>query len=128
MKRLIPHWRKMTWTLGTIALATVLVGTAQASAGWHVVKSRSASGQFAVTAITATVNRPQGIAVRLRGPVSTGTAVIACSRNFSVTSNSRSYKRAGLYVLPMMRRASSCDVVASVGGSGRVTVQILKRG
>jgi hypothetical protein len=153
MKRLIPRWRKMTRasTAGATSskcpeaelrrrssdmrrlicvfgIATaVAAGTAHAAPGWKVVKSRSVSGQFAVTAISATVSTPKGVAVRLSGQVDSGNAVIACSRNFSVTSNSRSYRRAGFYVLPMMRAASRCHIVASVSGSGRVTVQILRR-
>jgi hypothetical protein len=43
-----------------------------------------------------------------------------------VSSNSRTYTKAGTYVLPVMRRAATCNVTASIGGSGKVTVQILR--
>lgn len=129
MKRLIPAaMRRSAWTAAIVGTAFIVAGSAQAiSSGWRVVKSRSVSGQFAATAVSATIKRPNGIAVRLKGGVSSGNAAIACSRGFSISSKSRSYSRAGFFVLPLMRKAESCEVVASVGGSGRVTVQILKR-
>jgi hypothetical protein len=43
----------------------------------------------------------------------------------SVSAWSRSYTHAGTFRLPMIRAADSCMVVAAVGGSGRVTVQML---
>jgi len=119
-----------------LALAVLLaVGTysttvaADGGTGWKVVKSRSIRGPFAFTAINATIAtpKPRGIAVKFIGNVNTGNAVIACARGFSVSSRSRAYKRAGLYVLPMMRGADGCRVAASIGGSGKLTVQILKR-
>jgi len=102
---------------------------ARGATGWKVVKSRSISGLFAFTATTATVAapKPRGIAVKFIGKVNTGNAVIGCTKGFDVSSASRVYKRAGLYVLPMMRGADGCHVAASIGGSGKVTVQILKR-
>ena len=108
--------------------AAVLACTASAVSAWRVVKAGSSSGQFAVTAVNGTINRPKpkGIAVRLVGAgVSNGMAVVACSKGFSVASWSRTYRRAGLYVLPMTTGAGTCDVTASVGGSGKVIVQIL---
>ncbi|MGH2441711.1 MAG: hypothetical protein ACRDFX_00925 [Chloroflexota bacterium] len=98
-----------------------------ASRSWHVVKRSSASGQFAVTAINATITRPHAIGVKFIGHVQTGDAVVACSKGFSISSNSRTYSHAGFHRLPMTRGADSCDVTASVGGSGKVTVQILKQ-
>jgi hypothetical protein len=108
-----------------LSVATTAGGT---TATWRVVKSKSVSGQFAVTAVSATIKKPKrrGIAVRLIGRVSSGNGVIACSRNFSVSSNSRTYSKAGTFTLPVMVRADSCQVTASVGGSGKVTVQILR--
>jgi hypothetical protein len=107
--------------------ATAFAGSAiAASNGWRVVKSGSSSGEFAVTSISADLSRPRAVGVRLIGRVSSGTAVVSCSKGFGVASWSRSYRRAGLYKLPMTRGADSCMVVASVGGSGKVTVQILR--
>jgi hypothetical protein len=117
--------------LGTLAgNAAAASGTATASSNsWKVVKSKSARGQFAVTAISATIKypKPKGIAVRLSGHGVSGMGVVACSRGFTVTSNSRSFSRAGLFVLPSMRGADSCDVTASIAGSGSVSVRILRR-
>ena len=112
-----------------LAVAITSVSVASGVTGWRIVKQGSTSGQFAVTAINGTVSKPKprGIAIRLKGNVTSGMGVIACAKGFSVASWSRSYSRAGLYVLPMTARADSCDVTASVGGSGRVVVQILKR-
>jgi hypothetical protein len=58
--------------------------------------------------------------------VQVGTTRVACTRGSSVWSYSRRYKHAGTYELPPTRRADSCLVTASVGGSGSLTVQILK--
>jgi hypothetical protein len=112
--------------VAVLALSGPAVGAVVA---WKVVKSKSATGEFAVTAISATVKNPKtrGIAVRLRGRVSNGSATVACSKDFSIASWNRDYRRAGLYVVPQMRGAESCQIVASVAGSGTVTVQILKR-
>ena len=108
----------------------ITAGSASASAArWRVVKTGFTRGQFAITAINATISRPKprGMAVRLKGRVTNGSAVIACSRGFSITSRSKGWKRAGLFVLPQMARAETCDVVASVSGRGKVGVQILRR-
>jgi hypothetical protein len=114
-------------TLAVAVIAVIgVVSAAHAALPGRVVASKSASGQFAVTATNAMVKKPKGIWVNLIGKgVDTGLGVIACSRNFTVSSNSRSMKAAGLYRLPIQpAKADSCQVTASVGGSGRVTVQI----
>ncbi len=110
------------------ATATVIVGSASAAQlAWRVVASKSVSGEFAVTAVSATIKHPRGMAVRFRGNVEGGDAVVACSRGFSVASYSRSFHRAGLYRLKINpRHADSCEVTASISGSGRIRVQILK--
>jgi hypothetical protein len=110
---------------GVVALASVGTASSKSSYTWHVVKSKSVSGQFAVTAISATIRHPLGLAVRLRGTGVQGHAVWACSKGFSVASWSHSYG-GGFHILGHVRGKSSCDVTASVGGRGRVTVQILK--
>jgi hypothetical protein len=110
-------------------LASALVISASASSSsaytWRVVKSKSASGQFAATAASATIRHPLGIAVRFRGTGVSGMAAWACTKGFSVSSWSRTYGR-GLHVLGHVRGKGSCDVTASVAGAGRITVQILK--
>jgi hypothetical protein len=108
-------------------LACVLATSATAAAtGWRVIKSGSSTGDFAIKSITATVNHPVALEVRLIGDVTNGTSVVSCTKGVGGGAAwSRTYTRAGTFRLPMTRGADSCDVVAAVGGSGRVTVQIL---
>jgi hypothetical protein len=122
-----PEEAVMKAAIALSVVAVVGASSAFAGGGWKVVKRKSVGGQFAVTAVSATVRHPSAVGVRLLGRVDSGTAVVACSKGFSVSSNSRSYRRAGTYKLPMMRNPDRCDITASVGGSGRVTVQILKK-
>jgi hypothetical protein len=100
---------------------------AHASSGWKVLAHKSASGQFAVTAVSATSSHPHSLAVQFSGHVQTGEGIVACSKGFSVSSNSRSFNHAGLFRLPMTKGADSCNITASVGGSGTVTVRILSQ-
>jgi hypothetical protein len=107
------------------ALAVGAVPAASAGLPGMVVAHKSASGSSALTAATAAVLRPKGLWVRFVGKVTTGTAVVACTRGSSISSNAYSYKRAGLYGVPVSPSgAGICDVVASVGGSGRIIVEI----
>jgi hypothetical protein len=94
-------------------------------ARWRVVKSKSASGQFALTGTSAMLRRPKGAAVRFIGRNVQGSVVWACSKNFSIGSWSRDF-RGGLHVLRFVRGKDTCNITASVTGEGRVTVQILK--
>jgi hypothetical protein len=111
--------------LVTLAVAAVLVASAAAALPGKPVARKSVSGSFAVTALNATVKTPKRLWVRFTGRVTSATVVVACSRGFSISSNPYSYRKAGLYRLPIKPpRAESCDLVASVGGSGRVTVEI----
>jgi hypothetical protein len=103
-------------------IALALTATAFAS-GWRVVTSKSASGDFAATAVSATINHPHAIAVRF---TASGMAVWACDQGVSVSSWSREYG-AGLHQLPHVSGKDSCDVTASVSGERSVRVQILKR-
>jgi hypothetical protein len=112
--------------LVAVVTATVIASIAYGALPGRVVASKSATGQFAVTATTATVKKPKGVWVNLIGKgVDTGLGVIACTRDFTVSSNSKNMKAPGLYRLPILPvRADTCHITASVGGSGRVTVQI----
>jgi hypothetical protein len=94
---------------------------------WRVVKSKSVRGQFAATAISATIKHPKGIAVRFTGPGASGLAAWGCSKGISVSSWSHHYGK-GFHALGHVRGKDSCNVTASIGGGpGRLTVQILKR-
>ncbi len=109
-----------------VALATLaLAVTAQAKPlPGKLVKAGRASGQFAVTSISADVKHPKALYGRATGHVSSTQFVVSCSRGFTITSNSLSRRSAGLWKLPMMSRPDSCTVIASVGGSGKVTIEI----
>jgi hypothetical protein len=106
----------LTATLLTLTVASAGVATAR------VVSQNSSSGAYAVTATGATINHPHRIAVRFSG--GSGYVVWACDKGYSIGSWSRHYGR-GVHWLPYVGGKDSCDVTASVGGSGRVGVQIL---
>ena len=108
----------------SVSLAWV-AATGAAAAPGKLRAGKTVSGAVAVTAVNATVESPHGIWVRFIGDVTTGTAVVACSRGMSISSNHYSYGRAGTYKVPIRpARAGSCDVIASIAGSGRVRVEI----
>lgn len=112
-------------TVMAFTVALVLVVSASAALPGKIVAHKSVSGAFAVTAVHATVAKPKGLWVRFVGKVTTGTAVVACSRGSSISSNPYSYQRAGVYRLPVKPAgADSCEVIASIGGSGQVTVEV----
>jgi len=114
--------RRQAALIGLCFAVAVAAASARAAiTGWRVVKSGSSSGPFAGQSIKATVGHPIGLAVRFVGDVTLGEATVSCSNGFGV----RSWSHAGIFQLPMTRGADSCDVVASVGGSGLVRVQIL---
>ena len=109
-----------------VVLAAVFAGVAAAALPGHRVASKTASGQFAVTAVHATVKHPNAVYLRLVGGISSGTIVIACSRGYAtISSNSYMHNRAGVYRVPVRPvRADSCQLVASAGGSGRIMVEL----
>ncbi len=109
----------------TLITVLAIAGAASASSGWHVVAHRSASGGFAAAATSATVNHPHRIAISLTH--GSGFVAWACSKGYtSISSWSRNYG-AGFHELSHVYGKDSCDLTASVGGSGRVTVEILTR-
>jgi hypothetical protein len=113
------------------AIATALLVAAPAfAATWHKVKSKSVSGEFAVTAFNATVRHPLAMRIRLQGAIDNGTVVVACSRGFTISSYSRSYSGAGVHKLPVRpSRAGSCQVTVSIGvsgGTGRATLYVYR--
>jgi hypothetical protein len=56
--------------------------------------------------------------------VNSATFAIGCDRGFSITSNTLQRSTAGVWRLPMMPHPDSCTIVASVGGSGSVSIEI----
>jgi hypothetical protein len=121
--------KKLGLVLVAIA-AALLVAAPAFGASWHKVKSKSLSGEFAVTAFNATVRHPRAMKIQLRGAIDNVMAVVACSRGFTVSSYSRSYSGSGTYKLPIRpRRAGSCQVTVSFGvsgGSGRATLYVYR--
>jgi hypothetical protein len=109
-----------------LVLAAVFASVAAAALPGHRIASKTASGQFAVTAVHATVKHPHAVYLRLGGRISSGMIVIACSRGYAtISSNSYNHNRAGLYRVPIRpARADSCQLIASGGGSGRITVEL----
>jgi hypothetical protein len=84
-------------TIVALALDAPTALTASTST-WRVVKSKSVSGQFAATGISATIRHPKGIAVGYIGSGVQSTAAWGCSKGISVSSWSRRYGK-GLHVL-----------------------------
>src|SRR4051794_3527850 len=77
----------------TLALGVVPSVFGGSTYTWRVVKSKSVSGQFAVTATSATIKHPRGIAVRFGGTGAQGQVVWACSKGLSVASWTKRYGR-----------------------------------
>lgn len=117
--------------LTCLALLVVAIGSFVAAgiasaAGWRVIGRATSSGEFAATAANGTAQHPHHLAVRIRGRGVSGFAAVACTKGFSIGSKSTNYKGVGIHLLKLpMAGASSCDVTASLGGSGRITLQIL---
>ena len=109
-----------------VVVAAVFAGVASAALPGHRVAAKTSSRQFAVAAVNATVKHPHAVYLRLVGRISSGTIVIACSRGYTtISSNSYDHHRAGLYRVPVRpARADSCQLIASAGGSGRITVEL----
>jgi hypothetical protein len=112
------------------AIATLVLASTASATGLpgKRVAGKTVSGEFAVAAIHATVKHPHGLYLRLAGRINSGMVVVGCSRNFSISSNSYKRNRAGLYRIPIKPSgADSCQLVASAGGSGRITVELRAR-
>jgi hypothetical protein len=118
--------RRLTFAL-TLLTAFAFAGTALAS-GWHVIGRAHSSGDFAATATNATAKHPHALAVLVHGSGVSGFAAVACTKGFSVGAKSTSYKGAGLHQLRLpIANAESCDVTASIGGSGHISISILAK-
>jgi hypothetical protein len=115
--------------LVAVAAALLVAGPAF-GASWHVVKSKSISGQFSATAFSASVRHPLAMKLRLSGAISSGNVAVSCSRGFTISSYGHSYSQPGTYKLAVRtRRAGSCQVVVSFGvsgGSGRATLYVYR--
>ncbi len=117
---MIHHMKRLIVPL--VIMAALATPSVASAAGWKVVKKKSVSGQFAVTATSATINSPHKIAVDLIG--GRGSIVWACSKGFSISSSTKTYGP-GLHQLANTAGKSSCNVTASIDGSGHLTLEIL---
>ena len=116
------------FVFGAVMVSGVVFAVSAFASGWHVIGRAHSSGDFAATAANGSVTHPHAIAVLARGHGISGFAAVACTKGFSVGSKSTSYKGAGLHRLRLpMARADSCDVTASIGGSGQISMSILAR-
>jgi hypothetical protein len=105
--------------------ALVLVSASAAALPGKVVGRGTASGQFAIVSAHASIRNPLAPYVRLVGRVENGTFIVGCNKGFSISANSYERNRSGLYRLPIRPgRAESCDVTGSIGGTGRIVVEI----
>jgi hypothetical protein len=119
--------RKLTVLLALIALLACVATATATAGGLRVIGSGKSSGQFAATAATGSKKRAHAVYVRGYGRGLSGHASVACSRGFSIGSKSKSWDvmRSGrLYRVPLPF-VGDCQVVAGLGGSGRIHLQIL---
>lgn len=125
MRRVVHVLVLVVVVLISAAVATAALGAQQL----RVLGRASSAGDFAVAAASGSKQRPGGMWVRAYGRDLSVIAVIACSRGFSVGSRSQEIPSAvsgRLYRLRLpLTSADSCDVTASVSGSGSIRIQIL---
>jgi hypothetical protein len=119
----------MTGKVCVVLVVAGIFAASAAAAGWRVIGHASSSGDFASAAASGTAKHPHQLAVRLTGHGVSGFGSVACSKGVaSIGSKSTNYAGAGLHLLKLpFSGADSCQVVASVGGQGHITVQILTR-
>ena len=110
--------------VATAAFALAIVPAGMASPPGTLVKSATASGQSATTSLFASVKHPRVLYGRATGGVNSANFVLSCSRGLTILTNSLDRKSAGTWPLPILARADACTVIASVGGSGTVHIEI----
>jgi hypothetical protein len=111
------------------AVAAVLVPTATAaSSSLRVIGSGRAAGSFAIASASGSKHNMRAAYLRAYGSRLSTFAVVACSRGYSVGSNTKRFSsmRSGqLYRLRLPMGGGDCDVTASLSGRGRIKLQIL---
>jgi hypothetical protein len=113
-----------------VVVSAALVSSTSVPAGvrgWHVIGRAASSGDFASAAANGTAKKPHRLAVKIAGSGVSGFAAVACTKGIaSIGSKTTNYSGAGIHMLRLpFARASSCEVTASVAGSGRISIQIL---
>jgi hypothetical protein len=88
------------------------------------IAGATSRGQFAVTTAHATISRPKVIYARVFGRSNRSTFIVACTKGVDVSANTTNHKGPGVWKLPIMHGADTCDVTASAAGSGRVALEI----
>jgi hypothetical protein len=115
------------FVVGVMCLA--FVGSAAASPALRVLKTSRSSGEFAVTALSASKDNAYALYVRGYGRGLSGFAVVGCSKGFSsIGSRStqlNSMSSGRLYRLRLPFRGGDCDVTASLSGGGSIKLQVL---
>jgi hypothetical protein len=118
-------------TLSVTVTVTVLavVATTALAAGWHTVGRGSAGGDFAIATADGDASHPSALAVSVRGGGISGMAIVTCDKGISsIGSKTTNFSGSGLHRLKFpMSHPASCNVVASVSGSGRLSLKILAR-
>lgn len=106
-----------------VALLLAAGSLAYAKTHWHIVKRTSISGEYADASISATIKYPTRLAVRLVG--GSGYILWDCLNGYHFSSWSRTWGP-GLHQLRNVDGKDSCDVDASINGSGHLRVAILR--
>jgi hypothetical protein len=93
---------------------------------WRVVETKSASGKHPALGISATISRPQGIAVRLtsRGRVA-GAVYWDCITGLHAEQG-RFGALNGFHVVPHARGEDRCQILVTAHGLHPITVTIFK--
>ncbi len=125
---------RKTIALAALILAVAVVTPAWAST-WRTVASKSVSGGYATTTISATISTPHGIRIRTNNTIAGYVAwSLVCSKGTSATSKSGHYSpSAGIVThrltLPFSGHPAKCIVAATAQihdtGTLRIALQKL---
>lgn len=110
-------------------LVLVLATAAAAAPTLRVLKTSRSSGEFAVTALSASKDNAYAIYMRGYGRDLSGFGVVACSKGYtSIGSRSTQLNSMGsgrLYRLRIPFKGGDCQITASLSGSGSIKLQVL---
>jgi hypothetical protein len=109
-----------------LGLAFAVTATA-APTSLVMIGKASSSGDFAVAAASGKKRNTHAVYLRGYGRKLSGYAVVACSRGYSVGAKSTRIRSmaSGRSYQVRLPFPGSCDVTASLSGSGRIRLQIL---
>jgi hypothetical protein len=119
----------MRYMLTLALLCALALAGAATAAPPRVIAHASSQGDFASVAVHASKRNASAIYVRGIGRNLAGFASVACSRGIaSIGSKSTTLQHmtsGRLYPLRLPFRGGNCQVVASLTGAGRITLQIV---